>query len=541
MNGSAHAGGGQIQQVDGAGTVTVEAIPAKEEEQGSQRSTGVNHKALAKWKMLQPPKVIQMHRRKHTRKIVLPTWPKINAEELERGKALMFSTQDLDPTSFSSDALCHLAYEMFIALELPPELFITVTTIRNFILAVRELMFDNPYHNFTHVVDVTQTVFALGHQTGLMAKLTPWGRFGLLTSAMCHDLEHPGVTSPFLEKANVELGSEFKDQALEEHHAMRAIEVLTDPGIAVFDGLSTADFYSFRGSVSSSILATQFTRHNEYVQLIKGYIAAMKDHGAGTAEAPPPLDLKFECQVLLKCADISNPAKRLPIACRWALRVTDEFFMQGDEEKKRGFVVSPNCDRATKTRVEVQKGFIDFVITPFFEACAEIYPASMKPYLEQVNKNRVFLENATDADLEGYRDPASKAALETDSPKSWWGNAWTSTNDRKRRRSASEPTPERGQNLRDVVRMAREAHNVQQRDRALEAAEGHKLQGGLRAPDTDEGAEGGLGKSQRTRSSPSGGGARDLGRVVSPEPEHGGSGAGGGSATPPNTAEKQHR
>ncbi|KAJ1486439.1 hypothetical protein T484DRAFT_1576213, partial [Baffinella frigidus] len=66
--------------------------------------------------------------------------------------------------------------------------------------------------------------------------------------------------------------------------------------------------------------------------------------------------------VLLKCADISNPAKRLPIACRWALRVTDEFFMQGDEEKKRGFVVSPNCDRATKTRVEVQKGFIDFVI-----------------------------------------------------------------------------------------------------------------------------------------------------------------------------------
>jgi len=33
-------------------------------------------------------------------------------------------------------------------------------------------------------------------------------------------------------------------------------------------------------------------------------------------------------QVLLKCADISNPAKRLPIAGRWALRVTDEFFLQ---------------------------------------------------------------------------------------------------------------------------------------------------------------------------------------------------------------------
>jgi len=35
---------------------------------------------------------------------------------------------------------------------------------------------------------------------------------------------------------------------------------------------------------------------------------------------------------------------------------------QGDEEKKRGFVVSPNCDRAAKTRIEIQKGFIDFVI-----------------------------------------------------------------------------------------------------------------------------------------------------------------------------------
>ncbi|KAJ1467754.1 hypothetical protein T484DRAFT_1554170, partial [Baffinella frigidus] len=58
-----------------------------------------------------------------------------------------------------------------------------------------------PYHNFYHVFDVTQTTYALAVRTGTLARLSLWERLALLTAALCHDLEHPGVSSPFLANA----------------------------------------------------------------------------------------------------------------------------------------------------------------------------------------------------------------------------------------------------------------------------------------------------------------------------------------------------
>ena len=38
--------------------------------------------------------------------------------------------------------------------------------------------------------------------------------------------------------------------------------------------------------------------------------------------------LQFEMEILIKCADTSNVLKPFPIAKKWAMRVTDEFFLQ---------------------------------------------------------------------------------------------------------------------------------------------------------------------------------------------------------------------
>ena len=54
--------------------------------------------------------------------------------------------------------------------------------------------------------------------------------------------------------------------------------------------------------------------------------------------------------------------KPFSIAKKWAMRVTDEFFLQGDKEKSHGMPLTPMCDRNTQGRVALQKGFVDFVI-----------------------------------------------------------------------------------------------------------------------------------------------------------------------------------
>jgi hypothetical protein len=40
------------------------------------------------------------------------------------------------------------------------------------------------------------------------------------------------------------------------------------------------------------------------------------------------IDKQFEMEILIKCADTSNVLKPFPIAKKWAMRVTDEFFLQ---------------------------------------------------------------------------------------------------------------------------------------------------------------------------------------------------------------------
>jgi len=69
----------------------------------------------------------------------------------------------------------------------------------------------------------------------------------------------------------------------------------------------------------SLILATDMARHNEYV-------VNLKTHAKG--QGAPGLDPLLYMELLLKCADISDGLKPFDITKKWALRITDEFFLQ---------------------------------------------------------------------------------------------------------------------------------------------------------------------------------------------------------------------
>ena len=95
--------------------------------------------------------------------------------------------------------------------------------------------------------------------------------------------------------------------------------------------------------------------------------------------------------------------KPFPVAARWAIRVTDEFFLQGDVERQHGMAVTPLCDREQKSRVAIQEGFIDFVCAPFFDALAILYP-TLRPAALVMHANRVQWGDYSDARLELLRD-----------------------------------------------------------------------------------------------------------------------------------------
>ena len=66
----------------------------------------------------------------------------------------------------------------------------------------------------------------------------------------------------------------------------------------------------------------------------------------------------------LKSADLSHPAKPWAIHEQWSALVTEEFFRQGDVEKKEGYPVSMFMDRTSTNIPKSQVGFIQFLVKP---------------------------------------------------------------------------------------------------------------------------------------------------------------------------------
>ena len=76
----------------------------------------------------------------------------------------------------------------------------------------------------------------------------------------------------------------------------------------------------------------------------------------------------------LHTADISNPAKPSKISEGWTAKVYEEFFRQGDMEKKLNMQVSLMCDRETTSINKAMIGFINFVVKPTIDILVNLIP-----------------------------------------------------------------------------------------------------------------------------------------------------------------------
>ncbi|KAF8819452.1 hypothetical protein IE077_004199 [Cardiosporidium cionae] len=64
-------------------------------------------------------------------------------------------------------------------------------------------------------------------------------------------------------------------------------------------------------------------------------------------------------RMCVKAADISHSAKSWNLHCFWSLQCIEEFFDQGDEEKRLGLPISPLCDR--QKAYEIPKSQVGFL------------------------------------------------------------------------------------------------------------------------------------------------------------------------------------
>merc|ERR1719223_680535 len=205
---------------------------------------------------------------------------------------------------------------------------------------------------------------------------------------------HPGRNNSYEVNSHSDLAVIYNDSSvLENMHAARGCRLLSmkpgenDLNADILAGMQPTQKDSFRATFTKAILWTDMSQHFAKLAQLKSKIST---HGTDNPS-------KFYVNVdgrsissvllfLLHVADISNPAKPAPIFVEWCDRCLNEFFAQGDAEKKAGMPVSPMCDRKETVKSDSQLGFIKFIVRPSFVLMSDLMPRvvdEILPVLEE--------------------------------------------------------------------------------------------------------------------------------------------------------------
>ena len=101
--------------------------------------------------------------------------------------------------------------------------------------------------------------------------------------------------------------------------------------------------------------------------------------------------------VALYCSDHSAPTKNSVIYFKWMAVEMEEYYQQGDLERKLDFTVTPFFDRATCNPFRYQLGYIDVIALPLFDTFCEFMP-SLRDLLitDGLEPNRRLLQQKID-------------------------------------------------------------------------------------------------------------------------------------------------
>ncbi|GFU39456.1 high affinity cAMP-specific and IBMX-insensitive 3',5'-cyclic phosphodiesterase 8B [Trichonephila clavipes] len=254
------------------------------------------------------------------------------------------------------------------------------SVLRNWLSLIESNYHANPYHNSTHAADVLQATAYFLQKPRLKAIFDPIDEVVSLIAAAIHDVDHPGRNSAFLCNTGSDLAILYNDlSVLESHHSALAFKLtVSSEKVNIFQNLSQETYKEMRRSIIDMVLATEMTKHFEhlskFVNVFTKSVEAEEDESLEPSSPDlsamsTPENIVLVKRILIKCADVSNPARPLNSCIEWASRIAEEYMSQTDEEKNKGLpIVMPAFDRTKCSIPKSQMGFVDYFVNDMFDA-----------------------------------------------------------------------------------------------------------------------------------------------------------------------------
>uniref|UniRef100_A0A0K0DSX4 Phosphodiesterase n=1 Tax=Strongyloides stercoralis TaxID=6248 RepID=A0A0K0DSX4_STRER len=285
--------------------------------------------------------------------------------------------------------LSRIAFRIFDNCSLFSDFQINRKKFFNFFCSLESGYWSIPYHNRIHAADVLHACYYLtihpiepfnfvngaedlrnskptegllfhSKKSPLFNSMNSIEIMAFYAAAAMHDYDHPGRTNAFMVATNHDMATFYNDRSvLENHHAAMSWRLLCKNENFFIENMNETEFKKFRFLVMEYILATDLRHHFEYINSFTKYQVIELD-----VEACRHDTLKL----LMKCADICSPLKPNLLHREWTRRIVEEFYSQGDEEKRLGKQVSPFMDRLSPNIEALQHNFIRQMVTPLANA-----------------------------------------------------------------------------------------------------------------------------------------------------------------------------
>ena len=257
---------------------------------------------------------------------------------------------------------------------------IPVSTLTNFL---REIILgyhmEAPYHNMYHCFDVLHVCYLLITRCKADEYLDSLNVLSIFVAALAHDLGHDGKNNAFHAATESDLAVTYNGMSiLENHSSSQLFRILKKEDCNILKRLNSEEQTKIRSRLidlildtdakNHFVLCTRFKHGLEMKQLSRGLLSSM----------------------LLHIADVSNPTRPGPVARKWAFVVQEEFFNQGDEERRLNFPRSPFMDRDNENLPRMQIAFIDAIVMPVFKLLEEFLPLVKDQCIKSLQLNRAF-------------------------------------------------------------------------------------------------------------------------------------------------------
>ncbi|XP_006817553.1 cAMP and cAMP-inhibited cGMP 3',5'-cyclic phosphodiesterase 10A-like [Saccoglossus kowalevskii] len=248
-----------------------------------------------------------------------------------------------------------------------------------FTLSVRKNYHKVPYHNWWHAFNVAHCMYRmLDHEQEIFTELE---RQALIIACICHDLDHRGYTNQFMVKYETALASLYSTSVMEQHHFNQTVTILQQDGHNIFDHLTSDVYKQVLGYIRHYILATDLAQFFSNHKQVTRFCADQTFNIENTYHRN-----KLQA-IMMSACDLSACAKTWPVQKKTVEIIYEEFYAQGDLEKKKGGVPLPMMDRDNAHNLpKEQVNFLRIFCEPLYGTLAVIFP-HLSPLLENTKDN----------------------------------------------------------------------------------------------------------------------------------------------------------